>query len=121
MLKQRVETIFGNKIRAQERTHKWRTQVVLPYDGRRDGLHLRCPRAHDQQGAARLALTQAEFSRLVRDHGAVLYRMAYRMVADSHEAEDLVQEVFSSAWKGRSRFDSARGERAWLVVILRRR
>jgi RNA polymerase sigma-70 factor (ECF subfamily) len=68
-----------------------------------------------------LALTQAEFSRLVRDHGTVLFRMAYRMCGDSHEAEDLVQEAFSSAWKGRSRFDSARGERAWLVVILRRR
>ena len=68
-----------------------------------------------------MALTQAEFNRLVTDHGAVLYRMACRLVGDPHEAEDVVQETFRSAWKSRDRFDPSRGERAWLVAILRRR
>lgn len=68
-----------------------------------------------------MALSQAEFSRLVADHGAALYRMAYRMVGDSHEAEDLVQETYRSAWKSRKLFERGRGERAWLVSILRRR
>jgi RNA polymerase sigma-70 factor (ECF subfamily) len=47
--------------------------------------------------------------------------MAYRMVGHRHEAEDLVQETFRSAWKSRLRFQRGRGDRAWLVSILRRR
>ncbi len=47
--------------------------------------------------------------------------MAYRMVGDRHEAEDLLQDTFRSAWKSRRLFDAARGERAWLAAILRRR
>jgi RNA polymerase sigma-70 factor (ECF subfamily) len=47
--------------------------------------------------------------------------MAYRMMGDRHEAEDMVQETFRSAWKSRGAFESDRGERAWLASILRRR
>lgn len=43
------------------------------------------------------------------------------MVGDPHEAEDLVQETFRSAWKSRERYEAGRGDRAWLVAILRRR
>jgi RNA polymerase sigma-70 factor (ECF subfamily) len=68
-----------------------------------------------------LALAQAEFNRLVAEHGATLYRMAYRMIGKRHEAEDVVQDTYRSAWKSRELFESGRGERAWLVAILRRR
>jgi len=68
-----------------------------------------------------LALSQAEFNRFVADHGPTLYRMAYRMVSDRHEAEDLVQEAYRSAWRSRQTYQAGRGERAWLVAILRRR
>jgi RNA polymerase sigma-70 factor (ECF subfamily) len=68
-----------------------------------------------------LALAQAEFNRLVEEHGPTLYRIAYRMLGDSHEAEDVVQDTFRSAWKSRSRYDPGRGDRAWLAAILRRR
>jgi RNA polymerase sigma-70 factor (ECF subfamily) len=68
-----------------------------------------------------LALTQEEFNRMVDDHGPALYRIAYRMVGDRHEAEDMVQEAFRSVWKSRSRYEAGRGDRAWLVSILRRR
>jgi RNA polymerase sigma-70 factor (ECF subfamily) len=68
-----------------------------------------------------LGLNQAEFDRFVADHGAALYRMAYRMVGDRHEAEDLVQEAYRSAWKSRRTYQADRGERAWLASILRRR
>lgn len=68
-----------------------------------------------------MALTQADFNLLVEDHGPALYRMAYRMIGDQHEAEDMVQETFRSVWKSRNRFDPSRGVRAWLVSILRRR
>ena len=68
-----------------------------------------------------MALNQADFDRLVVDHGPALYRMAYRMVGDRHDAEDVVQEAFRSAWKSRLTYQAGRGERAWLASILRRR
>ncbi len=68
-----------------------------------------------------MALSLAEFNRLVDEHGPALYRMAYRMVGDRHEAEDLVQDAYRSAWNSRRLFQHGRGERAWLTSILRRR
>jgi len=68
-----------------------------------------------------LGLSLSDFNRLVAEHGPPLYRMAYRMVGDRQEAEDLVQETFRSAWKSRARFRAEGGARAWLVSILRRR
>ena len=68
-----------------------------------------------------MALTQAQFNALVVDHGPALYRVAYRLIGDRHEAEDLVQETFRSAWKSRQRYRSGRSDRAWLISILRRR
>jgi len=68
-----------------------------------------------------LALTQEQFDSLVEEHAPALYRMAYRLVGDRHDAEDMVQETFRSAWKSRHRYEEGRGDRAWLVSILRRR
>ncbi len=68
-----------------------------------------------------MPLSQAEFCRLVDEHGAVLYRTAFRMVGDRHEAEDIVQETFRSVWKSRFLYRPDLGERAWMVSILRRR
>src|SRR5688500_12888461 len=47
--------------------------------------------------------------------------MAFRLTGDRHEAEDVVQETFRSAWTSRDRYESGRGDRAWLASILRRR
>lgn len=68
-----------------------------------------------------MGFSQAEFNQMVADHGPPLYRMAYRMVGDRHEAEDLVQETYRSVWKSRNSYQSGRSQRAWLVAILRRR
>lgn len=68
-----------------------------------------------------MALTRAEFNDLVEQHAAALYRMAYRMIGDRHEAEDVVQEAFRSAWTSRDRYEHQRGGRAWLIAIMRRR
>src|SRR6187551_1327618 len=73
------------------------------------------------EGGRKVALTQAAFDSLVTEHGPALYRMAYRMVGDRHEAEDMVQEAFRSAWKSRNAYEEGRGDRAWLASILRRR
>ena len=68
-----------------------------------------------------MALSQADFNALVTDHAPALYRMAFRLTGDRHEAEDVVQETFRSAWNSRERYESGRGDRAWLASILRRR
>ena len=68
-----------------------------------------------------MALTQAAFDRLVAEHGSALYRMAYRMLGDRHEAEDIVQETYRSAWNSRRGYQTGHSERAWLASILRRR
>ena len=68
-----------------------------------------------------MALSTTEFQRLVDDHSAALFRMAYRMMGDRHEAEDMVQEAFRSAWKSRAAYREGMGDRAWLASMLRRR
>jgi RNA polymerase sigma-70 factor (ECF subfamily) len=66
-------------------------------------------------------LSLADFNALVDAHAPALYRIAYRLVGDGHEAEDMVQEAFRSAWKSRGLYQPGRGDRAWLASILRRR
>ena len=61
------------------------------------------------------------FDRWVSDHVAVLYRVAYRLLGRRHDAEDVVQDTFRSAWTSRHLYDETRSERAWLLAILRRR
>lgn len=68
-----------------------------------------------------MALSIAEFNGMVADHGPAMYRLAYRLVGDRHEAEDVVQEAFRSAWKSRNLFRPDGSSRAWLASILRRR
>ena len=68
-----------------------------------------------------MGLSIDQFNALVEEHAPALYRIAYRMVGDGHEAEDMVQEAFRSAWKSRGSYEPDRGDRAWLASILRRR
>ncbi|MCC7476476.1 MAG: RNA polymerase sigma factor [Pirellulales bacterium] len=68
-----------------------------------------------------MALSRTDFVVLIHDHASALYRIAYRLVGDTHEAEDIVQETLRSAWKSRASFTCGRGQRAWLAAILRRR
>ncbi len=68
-----------------------------------------------------MALSETVFNEMVSEHGAILYRTAYRLLGDRHEAEDVVQEAFRSAWRSRHTYQPGRSPRAWLISILRRR
>lgn len=51
-------------------------------------------------------------------HLPVLKRIARRMMRNSHEAEDLVQETYAQAWQVFSRYKSGTNCRAWLCRIM---
>jgi RNA polymerase sigma-70 factor, ECF subfamily len=57
------------------------------------------------------------FAELAERHRAELRVHCYRMLGSFDEAEDLVQEVFLRAWKGRSGFQGRSSLRAWLYRI----
>ncbi len=49
-----------------------------------------------------------------------VYAVAYHLLHDDGEAEDIVERTFTRIWQDASRFDSARGSAAaWIVVIAR--
>jgi len=39
------------------------------------------------------------FARMVDEHSPMIYRLAYRMLGDAHEAEDVLQETFMNAYR----------------------
>lgn len=55
-------------------------------------------------------------------YGAVLYAVAYRIVGQQADAEEVVLEAFSQAWREAPRFEVGRGSVAgWLTMIARSR
>ncbi len=73
---------------------------------------LQCMRANDSQAMVDI------FDR----YGKMVYSVALRVLKDSGQAEDVMQEIFFQLWKNPNAFVRGRGTLGgWLVVIARNR
>jgi RNA polymerase sigma-70 factor, ECF subfamily len=61
--------------------------------------------------------SESEFTALTEPHRRELLVHSYRMVGNVEDAEDLVQETFARAWRGRAGFEGRSTLRAWLYRI----
>ena len=104
----------GPLLRVRERASVERVNVQpLPVD----------PTANDVQvGRAFADGHEWALEEAYRRWGALIYTVALRSTGSSHDAEDVAQAVFVSAWRGRHRYTPDHSPLpAWLLGIARRR
>ncbi len=57
------------------------------------------------------------YEALVRQHQEAIFRLAYLLLGDRSDADDVAQETFIRAFRALDRFDTARPLRPWLLQI----
>ncbi len=66
-----------------------------------------------------MELKTLNYNSWVENYSDYLYAYALYKVGKREEAEDLVQDTFLSAYKGRDTYNGTAGEKTWLVSILK--
>jgi RNA polymerase sigma-70 factor (ECF subfamily) len=65
---------------------------------------------------------QQAFSRLYDHSSALLYTLAFRILGNREEANELLQDVYLEVWRKVARYDVGRGTPiAWLITLTRSR
>lgn len=79
--------------------------------------------AADRQILGRMAAgDESALAALYDRHATPVYSLALRIVRRPEDAEDVVQQVFTQAWRSSGRYDAARGVvAAWLLMMARTR
>jgi RNA polymerase sigma-70 factor (TIGR02960 family) len=75
------------------------------------------PSRHTHMTSTTPTLDRASFEAGVERHRRELHVHCYRMLGSFEESEDLVQETFMRAWRGRETFAGRASLRAWLYKI----
>jgi RNA polymerase sigma-70 factor (ECF subfamily) len=80
-------------------------------------------RAADRAALERIARGDHDgLAALYDRHAKPVYSLALRILQDQGEAEDIVQDVFSQAWRQAAQYDASRGAvAAWLFTLARSR
>lgn len=68
-------------------------------------------------GRSRTAEQDDSVNALVRQHASFVYQVAYSVLRDSHDAEDVAQETFVRVMKHADSLPEIRDQRAWLARI----
>lgn len=83
------------------------------------------PRGREADAAALRRMASGDeqaLGELYDRHGRALYSLAIRILHDTSDAEEIVQDVFAQAWRQAARYDTSRGPVvAWLLMMARSR
>ena len=77
----------------------------------------------DHSAVARMAAgDQTALGEFYDRHGRAVYSLAFRILRDQRDAEEVVQDVFAQAWRESARYNTRRGSvMAWLMTLTRSR
>jgi RNA polymerase sigma-70 factor (ECF subfamily) len=62
-------------------------------------------------------MNDQEFAELAEEHQGFVYNVAYRMMGNHHDAEEVAQDAFISAYRARDRFRGDAQPTTWLYRI----
>lgn len=62
-------------------------------------------------------MNDQEFAKLAEEHSGFVYNVAYRMMGNQHDAEEVAQDAFVSAYRARDRFRGDAQPTTWLYRI----
>jgi RNA polymerase sigma-70 factor (ECF subfamily) len=78
--------------------------------------------ADDSTVARMVAGDQIALGEFYDQHGRAVYSLAFRILRDQRDAEEIVQDVFTQAWRESGRYNRHRGGvMAWLMNLTRSR
>jgi RNA polymerase sigma factor (sigma-70 family) len=66
-------------------------------------------------------VSDAVLKRVIREHGALLARVARGYADNAHDADDLMQEIWTALWRALPRFRAEASERTFVLRVAHNR